>query len=100
MPTYKRSEDEVERDIRLADRERAYEMDLQVQRDVSAIEMAKEKGRIQIEKTKITHRAEQRSRVWITFFQIIPKSILIISSFWLIVFNKEVPEYWKEYLKE
>lgn len=98
MPTYRRSDEEVERDIRLSDRERAYEMDLQVQKDVSAIEMARERGKISIEKAKVTHRAEQKARVWVTCFEIIPKTTLIICYFTLILFKREIPKDWKDYL--
>lgn len=98
MPTYRRSDEEVERDIRILDSERAYEMDVLVQKNISEIEMAKERGRLSIEKAKVTHRAEQRARIWVTCFEIIPKSLLIICSFTLILFKREVPKDWKDYL--
>ena len=98
MPTYRRSDEELERDIRLANEERMYNMDIMAQKSQAELEQLKEKGRVQIERAKITHKAEKRAGVWMTLLTIVPKCVLIISMFWLILFNKEVPESWHEYL--
>ena len=81
MPTWQASEEQFERDIRIGEIDRNFEMDVLVQKQVSEIEMAKERGKLQIEKAKVTHRAEQRARIWVTCFEIIPKSLVIICSF-------------------
>lgn len=99
MPTFHQSEERLEEERMEGELERSFLLTQQPQKEAHELLVIAEKGKLASERLRITHRANSRASMWIIFFSIIPKSILIISSFWLIVFRREVPKSWNEYLK-
>jgi len=102
MPTFLQSEEQFERELRLSQEERTLQMEAQARKNESELQSIREKGAISIQKAKLTHKIDSRyktiERVGVALFTIIPKVVLIISSFWLIIFHREVPKSWNEFL--
>lgn len=99
MPTFYQSEERLEQEIREGELERDFLLRQQAQKEAHELQVIAERGKVAETRLKMTHKANSRASIWTTFFSILPKTVVIISSFWLIVFKKPVPKSWDEYLK-
>lgn len=99
MPTYQGDPDQIEKIREEEEKEREFFAEQQERKQAHELQIVQEKNKNASERLKITHRATSRASIWITLFSILPKTVVIISSFWLIVFKKPVPKSWDEYLK-
>lgn len=97
MPTYLGDEKQLEELKKEEEKEREFYAKQQERKEAHELEIVREKNKNASERLKIAHRANSRASVWITLFSIIPKTVLIICSFILILAKREVPKGWAEY---
>lgn len=98
MPTFYQSEERLEQERMEGELERNFILQQQAQKEAHELLVIAEKGKVASERLRMTHRANSRASIWMACFSIIPKSILIISAFWLIVLKREVPKSWNEFI--
>lgn len=98
MPTFYQSEERLEQEIREGELERSFALEVQARAEAQELLVIQEKGKVALERLRMTHRANSRASMWITFFSIIPKTVLIISCFWLVLFHRDIPKEWNEYI--
>lgn len=98
MPTFYQSEERLEQEMREGELERSFALELQARAEAHELQVIAEKGKVAETRLKMTHRADSKARVWVSFFSIIPKTVLIISCFWLVLFHRDIPKEWNEYI--
>lgn len=99
MPVY--HEEDLERLKQLRedeDKERDFVLQQLERKEAHEVVIIQEKGKVALERLRMTHKANSKASTWIALFSILPKALLIISSFWLIVIKREVPKSWNEYI--
>ena len=97
MPTFYQSEERLEQERMEGELERNFILQQQAQKEAHELLVIEEKGKVALERLRMTHRADSRANIWITLFSIIPKTTLIISSFILILCKREIPKEWIDY---
>jgi len=97
MPTYMGEPEHLEQIKKEEEQEREFYAAQQERREAHELKVIQEKGKVASERLRMTHRADSRASIWITLFSIIPKTTLIIVTFILMLFKRQVPKEWIDY---